>query len=282
MGINCKAMQERIKVKLKEQVGKLQAVPQLATIIVGDNIASHKYVKNKEKFIAECGMASFTIGLENDVEEDELVEMINMFNADDSVHGILVQLPLPSHINEKNVLNSITPLKDVDGLSKFTEFTPCTPKGIMTILKELEFEPSGKHAMIIGRSDIVGKPMYNLLLENDATTVQIHSKTPFSAPAYVYNMQPQLIISAVGKQDLLTAERLKKIEIMSSYTPEIIIDVGINEIDGKIEGDIKKSDYPMLDELNIKYTTVPGGVGLMTVASLAENLLLAYEKQGGI
>lgn len=278
MVINCKEIVDEMKVKIKEEASKLENAPQLATILVGNDSASKIYVSNKEKFIAECGMNSFTMGLEETTTE-ELIELIEVFNNDNSVNGILVQLPLPSHIDTSKVISSINPLKDVDGFTSSSPFTPCTPKGVCSMLKHIQYEVSGKHILLLGRSNIVGNPLYKLLLDNDATIIQLHSKTPFKAPAYVYNMQPQVIISAVGKQGLIKSDMLQRIKEMSGYSPELIIDIGINRTENGVEGDISKTDYKQLDELGIQYTSVPGGVGLLTVANLAENLIEAYKLQ---
>lgn len=279
--INCKDVQEQIRNKIKEETKELKSTPMLATILVGKDIASQKYVRNKEKFIASCGMNSFTMELEEDTTEKELLDMIEIFNSDKCVNGILVQLPLPEHINVQNIINAISIEKDIDGFKTNSPFTPCTPKGVISVLESLNYNVDGKHVLLLGRSNIVGKPLYNLLLSKNATIIQLHSKSPFPPQAYIYQFMPHLIISAVGQNGIIKGSMLERIKEMSDYSPEMIIDIGINNTEKGLEGDIVKNDYELLDKLNINYTTVPGVIGLMTVASLAKNLLKAYKLQGG-
>lgn len=249
--------------------------PHLAVIIVGNNPASQSYVKGKSKACEEVGIRNTTIALPEDVTEQELLRTIDELNANPDVHGILVQLPLPSHINGHNVMNHITPEKDVDGFhpvnvdalytSKVTGIVPCTPKGIMHLLKDTNIDIAGKNAVVIGRSNIVGLPIAKLLLDNNATVTICHSKTQNLKDI---TSKADILIVAIGKAKFVTEDMVKP--------GAVVIDVGINRVDGKIVGDV---DFDNVKEKASFITPVPGGVGPMTIACLLENTIHCFTRQ---
>ena len=249
--------------------------PHLAVIIVGNNPASQAYVKGKSKACEEVGIRNTTIALPEDVTEQELLRTIDELNANPDVHGILVQLPLPSHINEHNVMNHIAPEKDVDGFhpvnvdalytSKVTGIVPCTPKGIMYILKDANIDIAGKNAVVIGRSNIVGLPIAKLLLDNNATVTICHSKTQNLKDI---TSKADILIVAIGKAKFVTEDMVKP--------GAVVIDVGINRVDGKIVGDV---DFDNVKDKASCITPVPGGVGPMTIACLLENTIHCFAAQ---
>ncbi len=260
--------------------------PKLTVILVGEDPASKVYVKRKGKSCEKLGILSDTINLPEETSEKELLELIGRLNGDDSVHGILVQLPLPSQINESRVLLAVDPKKDVDcfhphnvGLlvSGNPYVLPCTPAGIVEILKFYQIETSGKHAVIIGRSNIVGKPMANLLMQkNDranATVTVVHSRTK-NIPEYTRSAD--ILIAAMGRAQFVKKEMIKE--------NAVIIDVGMNRIDADNEkgyrlcGDV---DYEAVFPKATHITPVPGGVGPMTIAMLMQNTVVATAKQTG-
>jgi len=269
MILDGKKVSEKIIKDLAEQVKSLEKKPKLVVILVGDDAASQIYVKNKELSAKKIGVESEVLTFSENVTEQELIEKIEELNNDSEVTAILVQLPLPKHINKDKVAESISPKKDIDcfnpenvgrlvqGLEPY--FYPVTPQGVMMLIDEYGIEVAGKHAVIIGRSNIVGKPMAQMLLARDATVTICHSKTE--------NLEDiiktaDILISAVGKKIV----RCKMVKCES-----VVIDVGISrDSNGKISGDVEFSD--LVDR--VKYITpVPGGVGPMTIASLMYNLL---------
>lgn len=265
---------ENIKLKV-EEFTKEWLPPCLAVILVGNNPASTVYVNNKKKACDEVGIWSVITHFPEDITEQELLDKIYELNTDYSVDGILVQLPLPKHISEKKIASAISPLKDVDAFHPENvgkiflgnyDFLPCTPAGIIRLLEYYKVEISGKRCVVIGRSNIVGKPMAHLLLERNGTVTVCHSKTPNLAEI---TKQADILVVAVGKPQFVTADMVKP--------DAVVIDVGINRLDnGKLVGDV---DFNSVSEVASYITPVPGGVGLMTVAMLLENTLKAAEMQ---
>ena len=266
---------DRIKVLSTKGV-----VPGLCVVLVGEDPASQIYVRTKSKKLKSLGLISETIRLDADVTEQKLLSIIEDLNANSKFHGILVQMPLPEHINSQNVINSINPAKDVDGFHPENvgwlsigkpRFIPCTPKGIMRIFSHYNIDLSGKDIVVIGRSNIVGRPMSILVSSNNAngTCTVCHSRTK---NINGYSRNADIIISAIGVPNFLTSEMIKE--------NSIIIDVGINRIDSdnekgyKIVGD---ADYDSVFDKVSKITPVPGGVGPMTIAMLVENTIEAAE-----
>ncbi|MDZ5471058.1 bifunctional methylenetetrahydrofolate dehydrogenase/methenyltetrahydrofolate cyclohydrolase FolD (plasmid) [Bacillus sp. 31A1R] len=254
-----------------EKLKKQNIVPGLAVILVGDNPASKTYVTNKRKTCQELGMHSVLIELEDTVSERELLNTIQDLNIDASIHGILVQLPLPKHINEKKVIETIIPEKDVDGFHPINigrmmtgqdALLPCTPFGVMEMLKEINIPVEGKHVVIVGRSNIVGKPSGQLFLNENATVTYCHSKTIHLKE---HTKTADIIVSAVGKVNLITADHVKP--------GAIVIDVGMNrDENGKLCGDVA---FEETRKVAGYITPVPGGVGPMTITMLMYNTVKA-------
>lgn len=268
--INGKAFAETLRADIALRVAALKAekniTPGLAVIRVGDDPASEVYVRNKAKQTREAGMNSYEHILPENTSEAELLALIATLNNDKTVHGILVQLPLPKHINEERVINAVAPEKDVDGfhvinagkLSVGQEgFVPCTPLGCMMLLKDALGDLSGLHAVVIGRSNIVGKPMAALLLRENCTVTIAHSKTN-DLPALLKTAD--VVVAAVGRPEMIKGEWLKE--------GCVVIDVGINRVDGKLVGDCH---FESCAKVASAITPVPGGVGPMTIACLLEN-----------
>ncbi|MCZ2260111.1 bifunctional methylenetetrahydrofolate dehydrogenase/methenyltetrahydrofolate cyclohydrolase FolD [Sporosarcina sp. G11-34] len=266
-----------IREEIKERVDLLKekgCVPGLAVIVVGDDQASHTYVRNKQKSSVEVGMKSELIKLPATVTEAELLEHITKLNEDDSINGILVQLPLPNHIDENLVIRAIDPKKDVDGFHPENvgkmiigqrAFLSCTPYGIIKLLERTNTEIKGKHAVIVGRSNIVGKPMGQLLLQRDATVTYCHSKTEDLAS---FTKQADILIVAIGRTKFITAEHVKE--------GAVVIDVGMNrDENGKLCGDV---DFESVKGKAGAITPVPGGVGPMTITMLLKNTLHSAEQ----
>ncbi len=256
--------------KLKEQ----GICPGLAVILVGEDPASQIYVRNKEKACEAAGIYSLTLRLPESTTQEALEEKIQELNDDPKIHGILVQLPLPSQLNETEALAAIRPEKDVDGFhvqnagKLFTGqegVVPCTPKGAMEMLKRTGIDLSGKEAVVIGRSNIVGKPMAMLLLNANCTVTMCHSRT---ANLSEHTRRADILVAAVGKPHFVTADMVKP--------GAVVIDVGINRVDGKVVGDV---DFDAVREVASWITPVPGGVGRMTIAMLMENTVEAAERQ---
>ena len=274
--IDGRAIGKELRGEIKQGVGILEASgcqPGLAVILVGEDPASQTYVKNKEKSSVEVGMKSELIRLPKAVTETELLAHIDQLNNDNSIHGILVQLPLPKHINEDHVIQAIDPSKDVDGFHPQNvgkmiigqkTFLPCTPHGIMEMLKRSGIEIAGKHAVIIGRSNIVGKPMGQLLLQQDATVTYCHSRTK-DLPSFT--KQADILIVAIGRAKMITDLHIKE--------GAVVIDVGMNrDENGKLCGDV---DFEKAKEVASAITPVPGGVGPMTITMLLKNTLQSAE-----
>lgn len=276
--IDGKATSQKIKDEIKNEVIKLKQkgiTPTLAVILVGDDPASQTYVASKQKACLACQMGSVMHKLSANTTQQELISLIDVLNADDSIDGILVQLPLPKHINTNEILRKIDPKKDVDGfcaqnigalVSGLDGFVPCTPLGIMELLKQYNINPQGLNALVIGRSNIVGKPMAALLLNAGATVTIAHSKTKNLADL---SKNADLIIAAIGKANFIKPEMVKE--------GAIIIDVGINRLEnGKLVGDC---DFENLKDKCDFITPVPGGVGPMTIAMLLSNTLKSAKER---
>ena len=265
-------VKESVKVRA-EELKKFGVEPTLAVVLVGEDKASQTYVRAKEKACNEYGIKSVAHRLSENTTQNELLALINVLNLDDSIHGILVQLPLPKHIDTNVVLAAIDPRKDVDGfhavnvgklVSGLDGFVPCTPLGVMEILKEYGIEVAGLNAVVIGRSNIVGKPMANLLLNASATVTVTHSKTK-NLKEICKNAD--LIVAAIGKPFFLKADMVKD--------GAVVVDVGINRLDdGRLVGDV---DFDEVAPKCSYITPVPGGVGPMTIAMLLNNTILAAQ-----
>ncbi len=249
--------------------------PGLAVILVGNDPASAVYVRNKHKGCLEVGINSYEITMPEETSEEELIAKINQLNEDKNVHGILVQLPLPKHISEDNVINAISPNKDVDAfhpanvgkivIGKY-DFLPCTPAGVMELLKFYNVEISGKECVVIGRSNIVGKPMALLLLAENGTVTVCHSRTKDLAEVA---KRADILVVAIGKANFVGKDMVKP--------GAVVIDVGINRLpDGKLCGDV---NYAEVEPIASMITPVPGGVGPMTITMLLKNTLTAAKKQ---
>ena len=280
--INGKIIAGAIKRQLKEEISQMDVKPTLSVILVGDDAASQVYVRNKHKACDEVGIRSIQINLLKDVTEDVLISKINELTADNSVHGILVQLPIPKHIDVKKVISAIDPRKDVDGFTQNSSFTPCTPAGVLDLLDGIpDYDIARKTVLVIGRSDIVGKPVAKLLLDRNCTVIQAHSKTPKDVLCKMFSFA-DIVVSAVGKTDIISkydAEDYFKDNRHDFYgnfsnkRDRIIIDVGINrDENGKLCGDFSES---FKEKYSSFYTPVPGGVGPMTIAMLLKNTVLA-------
>lgn len=265
-----RALAKDWKEKITKQTNKLileGIIPHLAVVLVGENPASQTYVRNKEAACKKADIRSTVIRLNKDCTQQALEDVVRSLNQDVSVHGILVQLPLPGHLDESRVLALIDPDKDVDGFHAMNSgrlmngqprFVPCTPLGVMKLLEAYDIPIAGKHAVIIGRSNIVGKPMAMLLLAKDATVTICHSKTQ-NLPDIA--RQADILVAAVGHPGFVTADMVKP--------GATVIDVGINRVDGQIVGDVA----PEVAEIAGYLTPVPGGVGQMTIAMLLANTL---------
>lgn len=271
---------KKISAAVREQITKDTAAfiastgvtPHLAAVLVGDDPASQVYVRNKERACAKCGLKSTLHRLPVETTQQQLAELVQQLNVDASVHGILVQLPLPKSLDATLILDAILPAKDVDGfhpenvglmLQGRPRFLPCTPHGVMKMLEHEGIETAGKHAVVIGRSDIVGKPMAALLVQKgaDATVTICHSRTGDIAGIV---RQADILIAAVGIPEFVKCDMIKP--------SAVVIDVGINRVDDKLVGDV---DYSAACEVASAITPVPGGVGPMTIAMLLQNTLEA-------
>ena len=275
-----KALSNKVKENLKVECTELKKeglIPGLAVILVGLDPASQTYVNMKDRACAETGIFSKKITLSPDVSEKEILDTIKLLNNDASIHGILVQLPLPSHVDTSKILETIIPSKDVDGFHNYNvgrlvtgnpTLIPCTPLGVMKILEEYNINPTGLDACVVGASNIVGKPMLNLLLNARATVTVCHSKTKNLKE---HTLRADLLVVGVGKVNTITADMVKD--------GAIVIDVGINRLpNGKLTGDV---DYENVAPKCSFITPVPGGVGPMTIAMLLENTLKAAKLSKG-
>lgn len=273
--IDGKAVATQIRARTKAEVAKLDRAPALAVIMVGDNPASAVYVRNKIKACNEAGIISIERHLPDSCSEETLLSQIEALNRDDTVDGILVQLPLPVQIRSGLVLEKIDPDKDVDGFHIYNTgklmttgggFKPCTPAGIMELLQAIGYNVEGKHAVILGRSNIVGKPLAMLMLQANATVTMTHSHTPNLRR---YTKDADILVAAIGKPKFVTADMIKE--------GAVVIDVGVNrDENGKLCGDV---DTEAAKEVAGWITPVPGGVGPMTIAMLLHNTLISAQKR---
>ena len=269
-----KALAAKCKEAVKKEAESLQRKPGLAVIIVGNNPASRVYVNSKRKDCEDCGFLSEEYAMPEETTQEELITLIEQLNGREDIDGILCQLPLPKGIDEEAVLMAISPEKDVDGFHPMNMgsllvgkegFLPCTPYGVMEILKEYGIDPHGKHCVVVGRSNIVGKPMALLLLQKHGTVAICHSRTKNLAEVC---RSADILVAAVGKVNLITADMVKP--------GAVVIDVAMNRNEaGKLCGDV---DYPAVEAIASAITPVPGGVGPMTRAMLMKNTLLAAQK----
>ena len=271
-----KMMAAQLEDQLKSRVAALASrgfVPGLTVILVGEDPASQTYVSNKEKACQRLGIRSSTLRMPENTTQQQLEAAIQEANADPSVHGILVQLPLPRHLDSDRALSLILPEKDVDGfhdinagrLSRGLDCTvACTPKGALYMLKQAGISIAGKEAVVVGRSNIVGKPMALLLLQENATVTVCHSRT---ADLAAHTRRADILVAAIGKPRFITADMVKE--------GAVVVDVGINRVDGKLCGDV---DFEAVAQKTSWITPVPGGVGKMTIAMLMDNTVAAAEK----
>lgn len=276
-----KALSAQCKETIRKEVEELAAKgcrPGMAVVLVGENPASKVYVRNKEKDCQECGIYSAMYHLPEETTEKELLELLDTLNHDASIHGILVQLPLPKQINSQRVIEAIDPQKDVDAFHPtnvgyltqgMPRFAPCTPAGIVKLMEAYKIDPAGKHCVVIGRSNIVGKPMALLLLQKNGTVTICHSGTK---DLKAQTLQADILISAVGKTGFVTEDMVKD--------GVVVIDVAMNRnSEGKLCGDV---DYAAVSQKASAITPVPGGVGPMTRVMLLENTLTACRQQNGL
>ncbi len=276
-----KALSAQCKETIRKEVEELAAKgcrPGMAVVLVGENPASKVYVRNKEKDCQECGIYSAMYHLPEETTEKELLELLETLNHDASIHGILVQLPLPKQINSQRVIEAIDPQKDVDAFHPtnvgyltqgMPRFAPCTPAGIVKLKEAYKNDPAGKHCVVIGRSNIVGKPMALLLLQKNGTVTICHSGTK---NLKAQTLQADILISAVGKTGFVTEDMVKD--------GAVVIDVAMNRnSEGKLCGDV---DYAAVSQKASAITPVPGGVGPMTRVMLLENTLTACRQQNGL
>ena len=274
-----KALSAQCKETIRKEVEELAAKgcrPGMAVVLVGENPASKVYVRNKEKDCQECGIYSAMYHLPEETTEKELLELLDTLNHDASIHGILVQLPLPKQINSQRVIEAIDPQKDVDAFHPtnvgyltqgMPRFAPCTPAGIVRLMEAYKIDPAGKHCVVIGRSNIVGKPMALLLLQKNGTVTICHSGTK---DLKAQTLQADILISAVGKTGFVTEDMVKD--------GAVVIDVAMNRnAEGKLCGDV---DFAAACAVAAHITPVPGGVGPMTRAMLMENTLRAARLRG--
>ena len=273
--IEGKIVSAAVKERVKEEIERRGIEPCLAVILVGDDPASQIYVGNKQKACAAVGIRSLKYKLPKETTQEELLSLVDRLNADKNIHGILCQLPLPKPLDKRPVLSRIDPIKDVDCFhpnnvgklwSSGAAFLPCTPAGVIELLNYYNIDCTGKRCVILGRSNIVGKPMTALMLKKDATVTVCHSKTK-DLPAVC--AEADIIISAIGKPKFVTADMVKE--------GAVVIDVGISRLpNGKLSGDV---DFEAVSQKASFLTPVPGGCGPMTIAMLMKNTLVAYDLQ---
>ena len=279
--ISGKETAAKIRERLRAQIDQLRQKgyqPGLAVVIVGDDPASQVYVRNKEKACKEVGIAAQTFALPKQTTQQELMALIDTLNARSDVHGILVQLPLPRHLDEHQVINAILPEKDVDAFHPVNvgkimigdfDYVPCTPAGVMALLEEAQIDVSGKRAVVIGRSNIVGKPQAMLLLHKNATVTICHSKTQHLEEI---TRQADIIVVAIGKAHFLRGDMVKD--------GVVVIDVGMNRLEnGKLAGDV---DFDTVAPKASYITPVPGGVGPMTITMLLQNTVTACRRANNL
>lgn len=273
--IDGKAISAAVKEQVRDEIARDNLTVGLAVVIVGDDPASRVYVNNKKKACEFCGIKSYEYALPAETTQDELLELVDTLNADKNVNGILVQLPLPEHLDEKTVIERISPNKDVDAFHESNvgrimignySFLPCTPAGCMELIHSTGVEVAGKECVVIGRSNIVGKPMAMLLLHENGTVTICHSKTRDLAEVC---RRADILVAAVGRPNFVTADMVKP--------GAVVIDVGINRLEnGKLCGDVK---FDEVSEVAGWITPVPGGVGPMTIAMLMRNTVTAARIQ---
>lgn len=265
-------IKKQVLEEVKREVFELNDKPGLTVIQVGDDSASNVYIKNKQKMCEDIGYNFNHLKFNNDVTEEKLITEIKKLNADDKVCGILLQLPIPKELNEKKIVNCINPNKDVDGLTYLNSgklvaneecLLPCTPLGILKMINYYDIPLKGKHVVIVGRSNLVGKPLANLLINKDATVTVCHSKTDNLKDITI---TADILVVAIGISKYITKDMVKE--------GAVVIDVGINKNENRICGDV---NYDEVKEKVSYITPVPGGVGQLTIASLAENVLKAYK-----
>ena len=268
-----KKVSREIEDRIKSKVENLKRKPGLGVILVGENPASQIYVRNKQAACGRVGIISKRIDLPNNATEKQVSEAIENYNNDDEIDGILLQLPMPTHLDEKKIMGLISKDKEVDGfhlenlgklLAGHKGVRPCTPKGISRLLQEYKVDIQGKHAVVLGRITIVGKPVALLLLEKNATVTICHSKT-IGIKDIV--KRADIIVAAIGKANFVTEDMVKH--------NAVVVDVGINRVDGKLVGDV---DFEKVSQKASYITPVPGGIGPMTIASLLENTMELYEQ----
>jgi len=277
-----KLVSQSVRDRIREQAAgyrvRFGTAPGLAVVLVGGDPASKIYVNNKKKACAEVGFGSFEYLLPEDCPQEELIALVHKLNADPRVNGILVQLPLPRHIDEIEVIRAIDPAKDVDAFSERNvgrimignyDFLPCTPAGVMEMLRYYKIDPAGKEAVVVGRSNIVGKPQALLLLQANATVTICHSKTRDLAEV---TRRAEILVVAIGRGGFITGDMVRE--------SAVVVDVGMNRNpEGKLVGDV---DFAAVEPRASYITPVPGGVGPMTIAMLLQNTLTAYKRLQGI
>ena len=274
--IDGKRIAAAVREEIRERIRRLRqdnvGIPGLAVILVGDDPASAAYVRSKATACEEVGIASRQITFPGYLSQDELIDSVQELNRDAGIHGILVQLPLPKHLDERAVLETVNPAKDVDGftyanIGRLVEnrasFVPCTPAGILELLDREEIAIAGRRAVVVGRSEIVGKPVAMLLVHRNATVTICHSRT---ADLAAETRRADILIAAVGRPRLITGDMVKP--------GAVVIDVGVNRVEGRLVGDV---DFDSVTPVAAAITPVPGGVGPMTVAMLLRNTLQAFE-----
>lgn len=276
--IDGKKLAQKIRLELKTEAEKFKTRPKLAVILVGNDPASKIYVKNKNKACEEVGINYEEHVLEETTKMEDLLQLIDRLNSDDSINGILLQAPLPKHLEINRAFEEISPIKDVDGFNPINvgklligenAFISCTPYGIIKMLEEYNIPIQGRNAVVVGRSNIVGKPLAQCLLNKNATVIICHSKTENLSN---YTKNADILISAVGKANLITADMVKE--------GATVIDVGMNRSDnGKLCGDV---DFENVKKIASYITPVPGGVGPMTITMLMNNVIKAYKMQNNI
>lgn len=276
--IDGKTVSLAVKTAVKDAIAKEGIAPCLAVILVGNDPASRVYVNNKKKACGLCGIRSLEYTLPEETTQEELLALIDRLNNDDAVNGILCQLPVPKQISEKAVIDRISPKKDVDCFHNENvgrlwtgnyRLKPCTPAGMLALLDYYSIDPAGKHCVIVGRSNIVGKPMAALMLERNATVTLCHSKTENLAAVC---KEADILVAAVGRPKFITGDMVKD--------GAVVLDVGINRLsDGSLCGDV---DFDAVKEKASYLTPVPGGCGPMTIAILMQNTLTAYRIQNGM
>ncbi len=269
-------LSKKIREELKEEVSGFREKPCLAVILVGEDPASVSYVRSKNKACIETGMDCRQIDLPADISKEDLIALIHDLNKDDSVDGILVQLPLPKHLNKREIIGEILPEKDVDGLHPVNVgklelglegFVPCTPQGIMELLGQMDVELKGKNAVVVGRSTLVGIPVAKLLLDKDCTVTICHSKTENLKEI---TKRADILVAAIGKAHFFTEDYIKE----GAY----VLDVGVSRVNGKLMGDV---DFENVKDKCAAITPVPKGVGPMTVTMLLKNTVLACKRRRG-